>query len=540
MSAPKKDPFECLNPFRKLKQGSSDTNNLKSEGSIAGVVSVSTMSASKTPDKTSQPSLSYAAVVAGTKTPRVQQLQSPQQPKPPAGHQPPAPDYTPWTMRKDGEESPLFRKSLIGLHPYSPPSSAIPENLKIPHGLENPATKKEKGPDGLKESTSAKKTEENVGLKDKDSDIMMDDGDKDWEDEEDAERVELSPEILASPIIHLVLDHTDLSGHDEKVTFRVHKALLEQSSFIKDMLGTTTDEILLDSRLKPYAVDAVIQFLYIGEIDLTHKFGTIEDFEESFDKLTNVEWTSCYLGIASCRNAVFEKIEAAYRSFEFGFNHSAAGQRIKMTKWIYGIDENYIEPGGWVHRMRRRVLSGWCRDISSIQTDQKLLESFENIISEFPEFAFELNDFLTERAREEPKMQSRLEAFRRAEKAGNERFERQRALMFPGAVAHRSRLQLPTYQLGKPAHDNPLTSSSSPTYTPNDTNSRPFILSADAPSFVPSGKTSLLDDTLGNKTPDYVPQVDAVTPSKPDREPKLEEPPLRKRASRVTNLKPDH
>lgn len=364
----------------------------------------------------------------------------------------------------------------------------------------------------------------------------------------------VSAEVLATPIIRLVLDNTDASNHDEKVNFHVHKGLLKKSSFFWACLGPSTEELILDDRLKPYAVDTIIQFLYTGEIDFSHKFGTVGDLEEDFDKITTVEWTCCYLGVSACRDKAFQKIETAYRAFEFGFNQGAAQMRIKMTKWIYGLDEGYVEAGGWVHRMRRRVLAGWCRDsmvfplsafqyintsdsiyeivVSSIHNDQKLLEAFENILSEYPTFAFDLEEFLTERAREERKMKSRLDAFKRAEKSGTERFERQRALMFPGTISHPSKLQLPTLRPKKVAPQLPTV----PSGRSSTANTAAFALSADAPSFVPTAPKALDSEALGNTTPVHTRSVDSVTPSKSDLEPKPEGPPLRKRASRVANL----
>lgn len=101
-----------------------------------------------------------------------------EQPKSPPGHQH---DYTPRTKRKGGEESPLFRKSLIGLRPYSPtPTCGVPDDMKIPHGLENPVTKKEKGADWLKEE-GVEKMEE---CEERGDEVMTDDEDGDWEDEE--------------------------------------------------------------------------------------------------------------------------------------------------------------------------------------------------------------------------------------------------------------------------------------------------------------------------------------------------------------------
>ncbi|KAF3152210.1 hypothetical protein TWF569_003244 [Orbilia oligospora] len=522
MSEPKRDPFECLNPFRKSQKKSTDTIHSIGKGSVGAVVSVSTMSSSKKPGGLPE---------QATTTPRStkQQLQSGNKPpKSPLGHQP---DYTPWTKRKGGEESPLFRKSLIGLRPYSPtPTGGVPEDMKIPHGLENPVTKKEKGPDGLKEEGT-----KNVGTHEENNDeSLTDDEDKDWEDEDGGNgHYEPSPEVLATPIIRLVLDHTDSSNHDEKVTFHVHKGLLKRSSFLWACLSPYTEEIILDDRLKPYAVDTIIQFLYTHEIDYRHQFGTVEDAEEDFDKITTIEWTCCYLGVPACRDKAFQKIETAYRVFEFGYNQGAVQMRIKMTMWIYGLDEEYVEAGGWVHRMRRRVLAGWCRDISLIRNDQKLLEIFENTLSEYPSFAFDLEEFLTERAREEPKMESRLEVFKKAEKAGMERFERRRAFMFPGTLSHPSKLQLPVLRPKKATAQLPAFPSGRP-QTAHTIN--PFALSADAPSFVPGGSKGFDGDASGLKTPTHTRPVDSVTPSKSDLEPKPEEPPLRKRASRIGNL----
>ncbi|KAK6528527.1 hypothetical protein TWF281_009768 [Arthrobotrys megalospora] len=528
MAEPKKDPFEVLNPFRKVKKNTTDTVRPTGQSTVGTVVSVSSMSSS---DPGPPPPAATAA------TPRVEE-QPVKQPKSPPGHQPPDPDYTPWTGRKSGEESPLYRKSLIGLRPYSPPpTGGMPDDMKIPHGLENPATKKEKGPDGLKEEISETKS---GATKDGINDVMTDDGDKNWVDEDvGGQKGGLSPEILSSPIVRLVLDHTDVSGHDEKITFQVHRALLEKSPFLSGCLGSRTEELALDNRLKPYAVDAVIKYLYTGDIDTNQKLGTVEDFEGEFEKLTNIEWTSCYLGITACRDLAFQKIEAAYRIFEFGFNPLATDMRVKMTKWVYGLDDEYVEPDGGVHRLRRRVLAGWCRDISSVQHDAKLLTTFENLLVEHSAFSFDLDDFLTQRAREEPKMRSRLEVFKRAEKAGKERFEKHQALMFPGAFSHPSRLQLPLLRPKKATYQLPtLPSSRPPTGSTNKSNATTSTstLSADAPSFVPHSRISLEGIARGNRTPARMPQGDSITPSKPDPDPKPEEPPLRKRASRISNI----
>ncbi|KAK6504608.1 hypothetical protein TWF481_006547 [Arthrobotrys musiformis] len=539
MSESKRDPFERLNPFRKFKKRNEDNDPSTGRSPLRTVVSVSTMPLSNDPDPTPQPS------ATGITTTPAKQQQDPTiigQPGSPLGHQPPNPDYTPWTRRKDGEESPLFRKSLIGLRPYSPqPTGGVPDDMKIPHGLENPATKKEKGPDGLKEEVSKGNVEDQkdgvAGSDDHsdDDDAMTDDHDEDWEDARHRrKKVKLSAEVLASPQIRLILDHTDVSDHDEKVTFYVHLGLLEKSSFLLACISPHTTELILDHRLKPYAVDAVIKYLYTGDIDISHQFGTVEDSETDFDKLTTVEWTSCYLGVPPCRQLAFHKIETLYRAFEFGYNHSAAQNRVKMTKWIYGLDEEYVEPDGWVHRMRRRVLAGWCRDLSTIQNDQKLLESFEDILSEFPTFSFDLEEFLTERAREEPKMKHRLDAFKQAEKSGTERFARRRALMFPGTLAHPSKLQLPVLQPKKGTHQLPIIPSDRlSSVTPGTAG---FSLSANAPSFTPVTPKPLAGDGLGGKTPVHKASADSITPGKPDTEPKSEEPPLRKRASRISRF----
>ncbi|KAK6500965.1 hypothetical protein TWF506_003723 [Arthrobotrys conoides] len=522
MSEPKRDPFECLNPFRKSQKKSTDTIRSTGKSQAGTVVSVSTMPPSKKPSEPPE-----QAITTPRSGKQQQQKSETKPPKSPLGHQP---DHTPWTKRKNGEESPLFRKSLIGLRPHSPaPTGGVPDEMKIPHGLENPVTKKEKGPDGLKEGI------ETIGQgEEKDGFALTDDDDKEWEDEDgEKEHYEPSPEILATPIIRLVLDHTDSSNHDEKVTFHVHKGLLQKSSFLWDCLRPSTEELILDGRLKPYAVDTIIQFLYTHEIDFSHKFGTIEDLEGDFEKITTIEWTCCYLGVPTCREKAFKKIETAYRAFEFGYNGVAAQMRIKMTTWIYGLDEEYVEAGGWVHRMRRRVLAGWCRDISSIENDKKLLENFENILSEYPTFAFDLEEFLTERAREAPKMKSRLQIFKRAEQAGTERFEKQRAFMFPGALSHPSKLQLPVLRPKKATTQLPTVPSGRP---PTTHTASAFAFSADAPTFVPGSRKGLDGNASGDKTPTNKQQVDSVTPSKSDLEPKPDGPPLRKRASRIGNL----
>ncbi|KAF3932569.1 hypothetical protein ABW20_dc0105541 [Dactylellina cionopaga] len=272
---------------------------------------------------------------------------------------------------------------------------------------------------------------------------MTDDGDDEWVNEEidDGPKVILDHAVMSSPIISLVLDHKDSTGHNEKVTFHVHKLLLASSGFLSACLGPDTTEIILDSKLKPYAVSAVVQYIYSADFTLEDSFQTIEDEEGYFQKLTNVEWTCCYLDVPAARELALCRLEKSYEGFEFRINTEGMAMRIKMTEWVYSIDECFVEADGKIQHLRQRVLGGWTRDV---QHDGKLYETFENLLMDYPTFSFDLRQFLIDRVLEDGRMQRKLDAFEKAERTGMHRVERQRNLLFPNLTRHRSRPQLPT------------------------------------------------------------------------------------------------
>ncbi|KAF3928594.1 hypothetical protein AA313_de0202662 [Arthrobotrys entomopaga] len=377
-------------------------------------------------------------------------------PKSPPGHPAPNPEFRSSLKNREAQESPLFRRSLVGKRPESPTDNGGPPmSMRIPHGFENPGMRKEKGEDGLMElvyadftavSRSSKKKkldEEGIGEV-----TMTDDGDSAWIDVDDVSggsKVILDHAILSSPVICLILDHTDSTNHTERVTFRVHKALLANSELLFASLGPDTPEIILNNQLKPYAVSAVVQFFYSGDFTLDDKFKTVEDGESYFEKLTNLEHTCCHLGIAAARNLALDRIEKAYEEFEFRINAEGMRMRIEMTEWAYMVDEVYIKPGGKIQQLRIRILAGWCRDVSLIHQDNKLNETFENLTVDYPAFGFDLRQFLEERVKEDPKIQRKLDAFDKAEQAGWARFERKKAFLFPHVRP--SRPQLPIFSV---------------------------------------------------------------------------------------------
>ncbi|KAK6535636.1 hypothetical protein TWF694_002091 [Orbilia ellipsospora] len=371
-------------------------------------------------------------------------------PKSPPGHPIPDPELRSSLKNREAQESPLFRRSLIGRRPESPSDNGgVPMSMRIPHGFENPSMRKEKGEDGLMQlvysdfTRSAKK--ERFGGDEVGDVAVTDDDDSAWIDEDDVRagpKVILDHTILSSPVIRLILDHTDSTNHTERVTFMVHKALLGISDLLSACLGSDTPEIILNGQLKPYAVSAVVQFLYSGDFTLDDKFNTFEDGESYFQKLANLEYTCCHLGVAAARRLALERIEQAYEEFEFRINAEGMRMRVEMTEWAYMVDEAYIKPGGKIQRLRIRILAGWCRDISLIHQDNKLNETFENLTVDYPTFGFDLRQFLEERVKEDPKLQRKLDAFEKAEEAGWARFERKKAFLFPNI--HPSRARLPT------------------------------------------------------------------------------------------------
>ncbi|KAK6359259.1 hypothetical protein TWF696_000422 [Orbilia brochopaga] len=381
-------------------------------------------------------------------------------PKSPLGHPIPLSEHAVANQRKRNEESPLFRRSLIGRRPDSPTELAtggLPAAMKIPHGFENPGVRKHKGFGGLSQENSmvddifkspAAKKDVNVHMNDG-KDVMSDDGDDEWVDEEAANKpkVILDHAIMSSPIISLVLDHRDKSGHSEKVTFQVHKGLLANSIFLSACLGPDSTEIVLDSNLKPYAVSAVIQFLYSGDFTLEDKFQTVEDEEGYFEKLTNVEWTCCYLGALEARELALVRLESAYAGFEFRINAAGMAMRTKMTEWVYTVDEHFVKPGGKIQQLRQRVLAGWCRDLALIQQHKVVSETFENLLIEHPTLSFDLRQFLIERAKEDRRMEARLANFEMAELRGQRRYDHRRNHFFPELTRHTGRLQLPSLVL---------------------------------------------------------------------------------------------
>ncbi|KAJ6260108.1 hypothetical protein Dda_4329 [Drechslerella dactyloides] len=456
-----KDPFARLNPFRKIK-----TEAFPGQAIVTRPATPS-----------NAPAWNPAAASQASTPPPINS-QWLTMPKSPIGHPIPLSEKAVNSQRKQNEESPLFRRSLIGRRPDSPTeltTGGLPEDMKIPHGLENPGVKKDKGIDGLKDENltvddTLKKLfgrgGPHVTLSDGDA-IMSDDGDDEWVDEEtgDKPKVVLDHAIMSSPIICLLLDHPDKSGHCERVTFQVHRALLAGSNLLSACLGPDTTEIVLNYRLKPYAVSAVIQFLYSGDFTLEDKFQTVEDEEGYFEKLTTVEWTCCYLGVFGARELTLMRIESSYSGFEFRINAAGMAMRIKMTEWVYGVDEQFISPGGKIQQLRQRVLGGWCRDLSLIHQDNVLNETFENLLVDYPTLSFDLRQFLVDRAQEESRMKTRLAAFERAELRGKQRYERQRNLLFPRAARHASRPRLPTLVLPNPA---PSVDSQHPVETPGE------------------------------------------------------------------------
>ncbi|EWC48800.1 hypothetical protein DRE_00105 [Drechslerella stenobrocha 248] len=442
-----RDPFACLKPFQRYRLGSS----------LVGIGESTSTTLSG--DPTWDPATVTPAVTPPP--PHESDHTYPSQPRSPVGHAPPASEES-VVKRNQVEESPLFRRSLIGRRPESPTDVAgagSPSAMKkIPHGLENPAVKKEKRLDGLKEvvKTGDKRLgQENDiqhpdGMLDDDT-AMMDDGDDQWVDEEmdGGPTVILDHAVMSSPIIRLILDHTDSTGHGETVTFQVHRELLKKSTLLSACIGPDTTEIVLNDSLKPYAVSSVVQFLYSGNFTVEDKFQTVEDEEGNFQKLTNVEYTSRFLGVRKARDMALSRLEKSYQEFEFRINSAGMAMRIKMTEWAYGIDEQAIEPGGKIQRLRQRVLGGWCRDVSLIHLDNKLNETFENLLQDYPTFSYDLHQFLLDRVREDGKMHRKLDAYMKAEENGMKRYENQQRLLFPNITRHVSRLQMPTLTLPK-------------------------------------------------------------------------------------------
>ncbi|EPS44117.1 hypothetical protein H072_1841 [Dactylellina haptotyla CBS 200.50] len=375
---------------------------------------------------------------------------TPKVPKSPKGR--PAPGSN-LTGAKKEQESPLFRRSLLGRPPDSPAEvSGVPPDMRIPHGFENPGLIKKKGPDGLKEHGMKTSTVGILGSNNGEDDIMTDDEDSEWVDEQvsEAPKVILDYEVMSSPIVSLILDHKDASGHIERVLFHVHRKLLVKSKLLSACLEEGTTEIVLDPTLKPYAVSAIVQFLYSGDFTLEDKFFTVEDEEAEFQKLVSVDWASCYLGVLGARELTLERIERAYEGFEFRINTEGMSMRVKMTEWAYKMEDTFVKPGGKVQRLRVRILAGWCRDVSLLHLDSKLNEIFENLLMDYPPFAFDLREYLAERVKEDPKMQRKMDAFEKVERSGIERLERQRSLLFPNITRHRSRFQLPIVQSEPP------------------------------------------------------------------------------------------
>ncbi|KAF3927419.1 hypothetical protein ABW21_db0206566 [Orbilia brochopaga] len=380
-------------------------------------------------------------------------------PKSPLGHPIPVSENAVVTQRKHNEESPLFRRSLRGRRPDSPTETVtggLPETMKIPHGFENPGVKKQKGVAGLSLDKSTiddifpEPDRENIDiLMTDEKGIMTDDGDERWVDEMtgNKRKVFLDHAVMSSPVIPLILIHKDKSGHDERVEFRVHKGLLANSVLLSASLGPDTTEIILDCTLKPYAVSAIIQYLYTADFSLDDKFQTIEDEEGYFEKLTSVEWTCCYLGVSGARELTLSRIEKLYSGFEFQMNAGGLGMRIKMTDWLYSIHEDFVTPRGKIQRLRQRVLAGWCRDLTLVHEEKALNETFENILVEHPTFSFDLREYLNDRAEEDKRMEARLAAFERAEERGQKRYDHRRNLFSPNLARHTGRFQLPTVTL---------------------------------------------------------------------------------------------
>ncbi|KAF3941996.1 hypothetical protein ABW19_dt0201693 [Dactylella cylindrospora] len=353
-------------------------------------------------------------------------------PTSPRGYEVPA-SRSSSVARLEEEGSPSLRVSLrdkLSSKSAREPEG-IPKDKLIPHGFENPTLRRSKGPDGLKEHRRSIASQNG-----KEGDIHLgpfDQGVPEWNNVEPGKpKFPLKHGITTSRVICLILNHQDITGHVEPVQFQVHRNLLYNLN-ITDSIPFSSSEYHLNSILKPYAISAVIQFLYTGDFTVQDKFGTVEDDEGYFEKLTNIEWTCRYLGAKTCRELTLSKIDYAYKGFEFHINLTGIDMRVQLTEFLYGVvNDSSIQKGDRVDDMRKRIIAGWLRDISLLHNDKSLEERFENLLISYQAFSDQLRHFITIRSLEDINQTRKLVAFEKFHKRALERHEQENMSFQPG------------------------------------------------------------------------------------------------------------
>lgn len=190
-------------------------------------------------------------------------------------------------------------------------------------------------------------------------------------------------EYLRSPIVRLIV------GNDgDETTLTAHKAIIEQSDFLKDRLSSQTDEDDLVVYLPDESLDAVgcfLQYQYTGEyfprrlanipdgLEPDPSIPTVDDTGDQLLKHARVYTLAEKLGLPELKTLAHSKIHR--------INSTAVGE-IAYARFVYGNTpaNDYI--------IRKPVAAFWATRSHVLRHEAEA--EFKAMCLEFPQFGFDV------------------------------------------------------------------------------------------------------------------------------------------------------
>jgi hypothetical protein len=189
-------------------------------------------------------------------------------------------------------------------------------------------------------------------------------------------------EYLKSPIVRLVV-----GTNGEETTLTAHKAIVEQSLFLKELISSQTDDDLV-VYLPDESLDAVgcfLQYQYTGEyfprrmanipdgLELDPSIPTVDDTGDQLLKHARVYTLAEKLGLPELKTLAHSKIHR--------INSTAVGE-IAYARFVYGNTpaNDYI--------IRKPVAAFWATRSHVLRHEAEA--EFKAMCLEFPQFGFDV------------------------------------------------------------------------------------------------------------------------------------------------------